>query len=57
MANDTETADQRQARLECMIEEFRVAQRQRRAKQDAAASRTAAQDALEQIAIAPGKIN
>lgn len=58
MDNDDNTADQRQARLEFMLEEFRAAQQRRRVKQGIALwNRTAAQAALATQSPAPEKLN
>jgi hypothetical protein len=58
MANDDNTADQRQARLEFMLEEFRAAQQRRRVKQGIALwNRTVAQIALAEQSPAPEKLN
>ena len=58
MDNDDDTTDQRQARLEFMLEEFRAAQQRRRVKQGIALwNRTAAQAALAERPPAPEKLN
>jgi hypothetical protein len=58
MDNDDDTRDQRQARLEFMLEEFTAAQQRRRVKQGIAAwNRTAAQAALAEKPPAPEKLN
>jgi hypothetical protein len=58
MANDDETTDERQARLEFMLEEFCAAQQRRRVKQGIALwNRTVAQAALAEKPPAPEKLN
>ncbi len=58
MATDDETTDQRQARLEFMLEEFRAAQQRRRVKEGIALwNRTVAQAVLSEKPPAPGKLN
>jgi hypothetical protein len=58
MDNDDNTTDQRQARLEFMLEEFRAAQQRRRVKQGIALwNRTVAQVALAEPLPAPEKLN
>jgi hypothetical protein len=53
-----ETTDQRQARLEFMLEEFRAAQQRRRVKEGIALwNRTVAQAVLSEKPPAPGKLN
>jgi hypothetical protein len=58
MANDDETTDERLARLEFRLEEFRAAQHRRRVMQGIALwNRTAAQAALAEEPPAPEKLN
>ena len=58
MATDDETTDQRQARLEFMVEEFRAAQQRRRVKEGIALwNRTVALAVLAEKPPAPGKLN
>jgi hypothetical protein len=58
MDNDDNTTDQREARLEFMLEEFRAVQQRRRAKQGIALwNRTVAQAALAEQSPAPEKLN
>ncbi len=58
MGNDDDTTDQRQARLEFLLEEFRAAQQRRRVKQGIALwNRTAAEAALAAQPPPPAKLN
>ncbi len=58
MANDSETTDQLQARLEFMVEEFRAARQRRLVKQGVALwNRTAALTALAEEPPTPEKPN
>ena len=58
MGNDDTTADQRQARLEFMLEEFRAAQQRRRVKREIASrNRTAAEALAEKTGAPDEKLN
>ena len=57
MANDDETPDQQQARLEFMLKEFQAAQQRRRVAQGIALWNRTAQAALAQKPVAPEKLN
>jgi hypothetical protein len=58
MNNDDNATDQRQARLEFMLEEFRAAQQRQRVKQGIALwNRTVAQLALAEPSRTPEKLN